>query len=125
MKIKALLFVIFTISLFALGVLVTTLFNTAPATNDAVAMFYASLFIALFGIIFFLLLLFTRLQTQVSPGLAAIKMMLRLAAVFDALIIALLALRSNNVLSWPTAIVLFVVTIIIGVMLKRRVKSQQ
>ena len=41
----------------------------------------------------------------------------------DALAIALLALRANNVLSWPTSIVLVVVTIIIGIILKRRIKS--
>ena len=44
-------------------------------------------------------------------------------AIFDALAIALLALRANNVLSWPTSIVLVVVTIIIGIILKRRIKS--
>ncbi|MDO8650155.1 MAG: hypothetical protein Q7K33_02475 [Candidatus Berkelbacteria bacterium] len=123
MKVRALLFVIFTVCLFALGVLVTTIFNTAPATNDAVAMFYASLFITLFGLIFFLLIAFTRLQTHVNPGLAALKVMLRFAVITDVLIVALLALKANNVLNWATSIVLVVVAIIIGVVLKKRTKQ--
>lgn len=123
MKIKALLFVIFTIFLFAFGVLVTTLFNTAPVTPDAVAMFYASLALSLFGLIFFVMFVIIRLQTQVYPGLSAIKAMLRQTLVIDILAIALLALKANNVLNWATAIVLTVVAVIIGVILKRRKKS--
>ncbi len=120
MKTKALLFVIFTIFLFALGVLVTTLFNTAPVTLDAVAMLYASLGLTLYGLIFFIFIVVVRLQTQVTPGLSTIKSLLRLTFVVDALIIILLALRANEVLSWPTAIVLAVVAMIIGVVMKRR-----
>ena len=120
MKTKALLFVIFTIFLFALGVLVTTLFNTAPVTLDAVAMLYASLGLTLYGLIFFIFIVVVRLQTQVTPGLSTIKSLLRLTFVVDALIIILLALRANDVLSWPTAIVLAVVAMIIGVVMKRR-----
>lgn len=120
MRIKALLFVIFTVFLFALGVLVTTLFNTAPVTPDAVAMFYASLALTLFGLIFFVIFIIVRLQTQITPGLSAIKAMLRLAFIVDALIISLLALKANDVLSWATAIVLAVVAVIVGVVLKRR-----
>lgn len=120
MKTKALLFVIFTIFLFALGVLVTTLFNTAPVTLDAVAMLYASLGLTLYGLIFFMFMVFVRLQTQVTPGLSTIKSLLRLTFVVDALIIILLALKANDVLSWPTAIVLAVVAMIIGVVMKRR-----
>ncbi|MDP3993308.1 MAG: hypothetical protein Q8Q05_03815 [bacterium] len=120
MKTKALLFIIFTIFLFALGVLVTTLFNTAPVTLDAVAMLYASLGLTLYGLIFFILIVVVRLQTQVTPGLSTIKSILRLTFVVDALIISLLALKANDVLSWPTAIVLAVVAMIIGVVMKRR-----
>lgn len=101
----------------------TTIFNTAPATNDAVSMFYASLFITLFGLIFFLLIALTRLQTHVNPGLAALKVMLRVAVITDVLIVALLALKANNVLSWATSIVLVVVAVIIGVVLKKRAKQ--
>ncbi|MEK7171078.1 MAG: hypothetical protein AAB774_02130 [Patescibacteria group bacterium] len=123
MKIKALLFVIFTVFLFALGVLVTTLFNTSPVTPDAVAMFYASLGLTLFGLIFFVIFVIVRLQTQVNPGLSAIKAMLRQTLVVDILVVVMLALKSNNVLNWATAIVLTVVAAIIGVILKRRKKS--
>lgn len=120
MRIKALLFVIFTVFLFALGVLVTTLFNAAPVTPDAVAMFYASLALTIFGLIFFIIFIIVRLQTQITPGLSAIKAMLRQSLVVDILAIALLALKANNVLNWATAIVLTVVALIIGVILKRR-----
>lgn len=120
MKIKALLFVIFTISLFAFGVLVTTLFNTAPVTSDAIAMFYVSLFIVLFGVIFFLITVLIRLQTQVTPGLTVVKTILRLSFIADILLVALLALKANNVLNWATTLVLTVVAMIIGVMFKRR-----
>lgn len=123
MRIKALLFVIFTVFLFALGVLVTTLFNTAPVTPDAVAMFYASLSLTLFGLIFFIIFIIVRLQTQIIPGLSAIKAMLRQSLVVDILAIAMLALKANNVLNWATAIVLTVVALIIGVVLKRRKKQ--
>lgn len=101
----------------------TTLFNTAPSTNDAVVMFYASLSITLFGLIFFLLFAFTRIQTHVVPGLAALKVMLRTSLIIDVLAVALLALKANNVLNWATSIVLTVVAVIIGVVLKRRVKQ--
>lgn len=123
MKVRALLFVIFTVCLFALGVLVTTLFNTAPATNDAVAMFYGSLSITLFGLIFFLLIAFTRIQTHVNPGLGALKVMLRASLIIDILVVALLALKANNVLNWATSIVLVLVAIIIGIILKKRAKQ--
>lgn len=123
MKVKALLFVIFTICLFSFGVLITTLFNTAPTTNDAVAMFYASLSITLFGVIFFLLMLLSWLQTHVSLGFATLMDILRLAVIIDVLIIALLALEANNVLNWATSVVLVVLTVIVGVVIKRRNKS--
>ncbi len=123
MKIKALLFVIFTIFLFALGVLVTTLFNASPVTPDAVAMLYVSLYLALFGLIFFFILINICLLTKVTPGPVTLKTICRLTLIIDLLLVALLALKAYNVLNWPTSIILALVALIIGVIFKRRSKS--
>lgn len=121
MKVKALLFVIFTIFLFALGILVTTLFNSAPTAPDAVAMFYASLFLALFGLIFFIMLIVMYLKTKVTPGFSTLKTLVGLVLTADALLIALLVLKANEILNWATSIVLALLAVITSVVLKRRI----
>ena len=120
MKIKPLLFVIFTVSLFALGVLVTTLFNTAPTTTDAITMFFGSLFIALFGVITTILVLWLYLRTRVAVGVAALKSILRQSLIIDCFAIVLLTLKANDVLNWATSVTLAVVALIAALILVKR-----
>ena len=122
MKIKALFFIIFTVTLFALGVLITTLFNTGPVTKDAVILFYASLFLVAFGTLFFTLLLVIYQRTGVIPGRTMSVAVIRGVLVFDFLIVALLALKAEDILTWPNALVLALATSISTVLLRRRVE---
>lgn len=120
MKVKPLLFVVFTVSLFALGVLVTTLFNTAPTTRDAVVMFYGSLFIALFGVVTLILVSWLYLRTRVAVGSTVLKSVLRQSLIIDGFAVVLLALKANNVLNWATSMTLAALTLIAALILVKR-----
>ncbi|MEX0594777.1 MAG: hypothetical protein WD157_01610, partial [Patescibacteria group bacterium] len=54
MKTKVLVFLIFTVTLFAIGTLVTILFNMPPDNRSVLAMFYTCVFLLIFGAVFFI-----------------------------------------------------------------------
>lgn len=120
MKTRVLLFLIFAIMVFALGTVVTVLFNTAPTSNDIVALFYISLFCTLFGITFFAVYSVSYLRLQALPDWQSTASALRLATVLAALISALLLIRSVNLLNAATFIILIILAVASELILRRR-----
>ena len=120
MKYKLALFSIFTISIFALGVLITTLFNTAPVATENVIMFYISLFLTFFGIIFFLLHLLARRKYGETMSMTILFSLVKTTIIIDLLLIILLFLQSKSVLNLPTAAVLAVAALIIIAINRKR-----
>jgi len=112
MKARAALFIVFTLTLFAMGVLITTLFNTAPSTRDALPLFYVSALIFLFGLVFLSSFAFYWFRHRVIPVGLTLNLIIRLSIVTDLFVLALLALEASNVLSWATSLVLLVAAII-------------
>lgn len=121
MKTKALLFVNFTVTLFAGGVLITTLFNTAPSTKDAMVMFYSSSFIFLFGLLFFSWFYLSWLRLSTAPHGSAVTGLVRNSLIIDSFILAILALRANGVLNLATGLVLLVGTVILMLVLRKKI----
>jgi len=120
MKPKVLLFGIFTISLFAFGVLITTLFNSAPIATENIIMFYSSLFLSLLGIIFFINYLLVSNKTKTEPSLSTVWSILKLAVITDLLLILLIFLKSKEVLNTATAVTLTVIALIIALVTRKR-----
>ncbi|QQG50108.1 MAG: hypothetical protein HZB70_00790 [Candidatus Berkelbacteria bacterium] len=120
MKTKVLLFLIFAVTIFALGTVVTVLFNTAPTSADVIALFYLALLVAVFGIIFFATYSFHYLKLQAIPSWQSTIGAMRLGLVGGLLIIALLAIRSVDYLNTATFIVLFLLAIATELILRKR-----
>ena len=120
MKTRAILFIIFTVALFALGVLITTVFNAAPTGRDAMLMFYVSAALFLFGLIFFGLYFFWWIRRQTPPTGLAVGAIARASLVADLFLLLILALRAGDVLIWATALVLLVAAFILTLILRRR-----
>lgn len=116
---RVLMFIVFTISIFASGVLITTLFNSAPTDKTVVVMFYSSLFLTLYGLIFWLFWFINRIKTGLAPNISLLKTILRLTLIADLLLITLLFLGSNKILNWPIAIILILVAMILGLFSKQ------
>jgi len=116
---RVLMFIVFTISIFASGVLITTLFNSAPTDKTVVVMFYSSLFLTLYGLIFWLFWFINRIKTGLAPNISLLKTILRLTLIADFLLITLLFLGSNKILNWPIAIILILVAMILGLFSKQ------
>lgn len=123
MKTKTLLFVIFTLMLFSLGILVTTLFNTTPNSADAIGMFYTSAFLFFFGVLFFGSYLGLRIVRKIEPGASLILTILRSVFVLDLFLLSMMAMRGNKVLNWPSAIVLLLAAMVAVFVLRRRVAT--
>jgi len=121
MKTRALLFVVFTIALFALGVLITTLFNTSPGTKDALAMFYVSTFLFLFGLVFFGGYAFIWLRAGGAPVGQPVFSLIRSTLIFDLFLLAILLMRSSGVLDWATSAVLLAAAVILTLVIRKRI----
>lgn len=121
MKIKVLLFALFAISLFALGVLITTLFNTNPTSSDVLGLFYIALFVTLYGLVFYAMLIFAYLRHQAPAQISWVKSSLRLSGVVSLLMVGLLALQAQRLLNIATFLVLVVASVMLELMMRRRV----
>ena len=120
MKTKATLFIIFTVMLFAFGVLITTLFNTAPTTKDAILMFYISGYLVLFGLLFYGQYIFRWLKDRSTPASLTITGMVRSSLIIDLFLLIILAFRAGGVLNLATAMVLIVAAFIVMLVTKKR-----
>lgn len=122
MKTRALLFFLFTLSVFAIGTVITVLFNTVPTNTEVIALLYLSLFVAVFGAVFFTTYLFSYLRAQALPGWEQTLSSLRLGTVLGAMVITLLAIRSINLLNIPTFIIIVLLTFAAEIMLRRKIR---
>ena len=121
MRLKVIIFAIFTITLFALGVLITTLFNTTPTSNDVITMFYIAAFLTLAGLLFFALYVLKYLRAAGSVGTSGVLSNLRTALVLAVFSVLVMVMQSQSLLNWATAAVLIVAAIISELMLKKRI----
>lgn len=121
MKIKVLLFALFAISLFALGVLITTLFNTNPTSSDVLGLFYVALFVTLYGLVFYAMLILAYLRHQAPAQISWVKSNLRLSGVISLFAVAILALQAQRLLNFATFLVLVAASIMLELMMRRRV----
>lgn len=120
MKTKVLLFIIFALSVFAIGTVITVLFNTAPTSADVIALFYVALLVTLFGLIFFSVYSFYYLRLQAIPSWQSTVSALRLGLVGALLAVAILAIRSINYLNTATFIVLCLLAVATELVLRKR-----
>jgi hypothetical protein len=120
MKTKALLFLIFAVTVFAFGTLITVLFNTAPIGTNVVALLYISLLTTLFGLIFFATYGFFYLRLQAMPSWQATATALRLGSLGATLLVLSLMIRSLNLLNSLTFLILIILTVATELMMRRR-----
>jgi len=121
MRTRVLLFAVFTISLFALGVLITTIFNTAPGPFEVLTLFYISFFLTAFGAIFFTLYLRYYLTAPtVIPGWQQTAASFRIAVLISSLLSIMLALQASKLLNLGTVLVLVVAVVLLELVVRRR-----
>ncbi len=120
MKTKVLIFLIFTISVFAIGTLITVLFNTAPTSRDVIALFYLALFASIFGVAFFINYGFNYLKFQALPSWNSTAGALRLSTVISVLGCVMLSVRSVKLLNWITFVILIILAVAAELILRRR-----
>lgn len=120
MKTKVLLFLLFTLTAFAIGTVVTLLFNTAPTSKEIIALFYISLFATIFGLVFFTIYSFFYLRLQAIPPWLSTVSAIRLGVVTAGLITVLLAVRSVEMLNTATFVILVVLAGVAELLLRRK-----
>ena len=119
LRTKVLLFTIFAVTLSAFGLLVTTLFNSAP-THQALWYFYSSGFLTLFGIAFYVLYLIAYFKFNITPDNQSLFSSLRYAFLVGLVVMLIIAIRANNALNWPIAAVILVAIVIVGLLWRRQ-----
>lgn len=107
MRTKVLIFALFALTLIALGTLVTVIFNTAPATRDVIWLFYVSLWLTVFGLVFFGLFARNFTRNRTTPPWQSTLAAFRYSVVGATLASVLIALNANNLLTIPNALVVF------------------
>ena len=120
MKTKSLLFGLFTITIFAFGVMVTVLFNTAPTSTDVIVLFFASLLLTLFGGIFFGLFFTNYLRFRATPPWQSTLMSFRWAAIVSALIVLVVSMKTYGLLTLPVIIIIAVALLLFELLWRRR-----
>lgn len=120
MKTRVLLFLLFVVTLFAAGTLVTVLFNTAPNTREIIALFYTALFCTVFGLIFFTSYGVAALRYQGLPDWHSTVASLRLGLVGGLFVGILSAIQSVQLLNTATFIILIILAVAGELMLRKR-----
>lgn len=120
MKTKILLFSVFTITLLAIGTVITVLFNTAPETKDVIWLFYTATFFFLSGLAFLVMYLVSYLRFRLTPAAQTIANSLRYSALFGLCVIALIALGANNSLNWLIGLIVIGAMVIADLLWRRR-----
>ena len=120
MKTRVLLFLFFTITIFALGTVISILFNTAPTSREIIALLYFALFTTIFGVVFFAVYSFHYLRQQAIPSWQSTLTAVRLGLVIGLLVDILLAIRSVNLLNTATFIILVLIAVAAELLLRKR-----
>lgn len=121
MKNRILLFTIFTVTLFSLGLLMTVLFNTTPADRSSILLLYCALGLGLIGVIFFAQYITALIAGHSSGSLwQTILSQLRFSTIATALLVTLLLLQASRLLNIASAVVLIVLAIMAELILRKR-----
>lgn len=120
MKTRVLLFLLFVVTLFAAGTLVTVLFNTAPNTREVIALFYTALVCTVFGVIFFTSYGVAALRYQGLPDWHSTVAALRLGLVGGMFVGIMAAIQSVRLLNTATFIILVILAVAGELMLRKR-----
>lgn len=124
MRTRILLFLTFTITLVSLGLTTTVLFNSAPEGIDVLSLFYGSLFISLFGLVFFAFYLLNYFRNLSIPPWQQTVNALRWAGLAGACCIVLLLLQANRVLNIATLMIVLVAIVLLELVLRRNLLNK-
>lgn len=125
MKTKTILFGLFAITLFALGVTVTLLFNSAPTDNRLIAYLFLSLFVSIFGLAFFIQLTVNFFRFHSVPPWQSTLTSGRYSALLALFLTLSLLLRSYKLWNIATGIVLVVITVVLDLLWRGRLKVKK
>lgn len=120
MKTRVLLFVIFTTTLLAAGTLATLLFNVPPTEARTLTLFYSSLFLLIFGLVFFSGYGINQYRFQALPPWEQTATVSRYGALLALLMVLSLLVSAYVGLSWPLFIVLVVLVIFSEILWRKR-----
>ncbi len=120
MKTKVLLFLLFTLTLFAIGTLITILFNVPPSGTNALVMFYGAIFILIFGLVFFVGYGVNRYRFQALPPWQQTATVSRYGILTGLLAVLSLVVSAYIGLSWPLFIVLIALVVFTEVLWRKR-----
>ncbi len=120
MKTRVLLFFLFSVTVFAVGTLITVLFNTAPATSEVIALFYTSLLLTVFGLVFFLIYGLASLRFQAIPDWRTTTGAFRMSGITAVLTAVILGIQSVSLLNAATLIILVLLAAAAELLLRRK-----
>ncbi|MEX1052086.1 MAG: hypothetical protein WEC83_01725 [Patescibacteria group bacterium] len=106
MKTKVLLFLLFAVTLFAAGTLLTLIYNVPPSGWRALLSFYGALFLLIFGLVFFVGYGVNRYRFQALPPWQQTATVSRYGILFGLLTVLSLIVSAYIGLSWPLFMVL-------------------
>lgn len=119
MKMRVLLFLIFALTLFAVGALIDILFNTSPGSIKVMVAFYAALFFTLAGLVFFSFYSFIYLHIGNLPSRLSTVLQIRLSIYLALWLSSMLALSAYHLLNIISAIVILATLVIFELSLKQ------
>ena len=120
MRTKLIIFLIFTFSLASLGLLVTVIFNSPPSGMEVLTLFYSSLFVTLFGLIFFTSYIVQYWRLGGLPTWQQTSNSLHTGLIGSLVASILMLLEANDFLNAITAVVIVVGGAIVWLALKKR-----
>ncbi len=120
MKTRVLLFLLFVVTLSAVGTLIALLFNSTPTTKEIIGLFYLALGATAFGLVFFALYGASALRLQAIPDWQSTLSALRIGLIAGVFIPILLAIQSVELLNVATFIILVLLAVASELMLRRK-----
>jgi len=120
MKTKVLRFLIFVVTLFSIGAIITLLYNYPPSEKNILVIFYLSLFFTIFGVVFFVGYGINQWRYQALPPWQQTASVLRISLLLGLLAILIALVSSYIGLSWPLFLVLLALITLIEVFWRRR-----
>lgn len=125
MKTKALVFFIFALLMFSVATLFTVLFNTAPSTISTIVLFYISVAVTLFSVIFLANYLINYWKFHLTPPWASTMAGLRWGSLTGIFVCLLLAMQAQRLLNIPTGVILVVIVVILELIWRRRLNANK
>lgn len=121
MKTRILLFVIFAVSLFSLGLLLTVLFNSPPKGSNTLLLFYGSFALTITGLAFYAQYITSTITGRIQGSYwKTILDHLRIAIIVSGTVTIMTLLQANRLLNAATALILIFAAVVAELMLKRR-----